>query len=256
MSTISKPRNLKKGVAVTLAVAAAVTAVSSFALFTDRAQSHAEVKAGTLDLILTQDWAADNAGVVDEYAPGDILNLDYTLTNAGSLSTDVRETFVITGDKAVVGNFEIYAASDVEKNVTTGLWAPKTGASPLIVRDVDPGYYTADKNGDGIPETYWTITYEIPELTIDGTGAKAETGDATASTIGSTISNNTKTGDYVLLFNKDAKNEVQGTNVTVEYVAQGLQHRNTGDDTWKDAKVITETITIGGVKTDVVPERN
>ena len=247
-----KPRNVKKRVATGMVAAAAlVSAVGSFALFTDHAKSHAEMTAGTLDLTLTQSWVADNAAVADEYAPGDILNLDYTLENTGSLSTDIRETFVITGDKAIDGIFDIYAAEDVEQNAQTHLWAPKAGKSPIAVRSVDT--YTADKDNNGTKETYYTIAYEVPELTVDGS---EETGDATASTAGSAISGAVKTGDYVLLFDKDAANDVQGTNLTVEYIAQGLQHRNTGNDTWADAKVITESLTIGGVERNVMPENN
>lgn len=248
---LTKPRNVKKYVATGVAAAALVSAVGSFALFTDRAQSHAEMTAGTLDLTLTQSWVADNAAVADEYAPGDILALDYTLENTGSLSTDIRETFVITGDKTVDGIFDIYAAEDVEQDAATHLWAPKSGAKPISVRSTDT--YTADKNSDGTVETYYTISYEVPELTVDGSD---ETGDATASTAGSTIAGAKKTGDYVLLFNKNAENTVQGTNLTLEYIAQGLQHRNTGDDTWADAKVITESLTIGGVERNVMPENN
>jgi len=248
---LTKPRNVKKYVATGVAAVALVSAVGSFALFTDRAQSHAEMTAGTLDLTLTQSWVSDNAEIADEYGPGDILKLDYTLENTGSLSTDIRETFVITGDKVVDGNFDIYAFEDVEQNAATHLWAPKSGAQPISVRSTDS--YTADKDGNGTVETYYTISYDIPELTVDGTD---ETGDATSSTAGSTIAGDTKTGEYVLLFNKDAENGVQGTNLTLEYIAQGLQHRNTGDNTWTDAKVITESLTIGGEKINVMPENN
>ena len=245
------PRNVKKRIATGLVAVAMVSAVGSFALFTDHAQSHAEMTAGTLDLKLTQNWVNDNSAVADEYAPGDILNLDYTLENTGSLSTDIRETFVITGDKQINQIFDIYAAEDVEQDAQTHLWAPKAGKSPLTVRSVDS--YQEDKDNDGFKEEYYTISYNIPELTVDGS---EETGDATGSTAGSVISNNVKTGDYVLLFNKDAANDVQGTNLTLEYIAQGLQHRNTGDDTWADAKVITETLKIGGETINVMPENN
>ena len=248
---LTKPRNVKKSVALGLAAAAMVTAVGSFALFTDHATSHAEMTAGTLDLTLTQSWVADNAEVAEEYAPGDILNLDYTLKNTGSLSTDIRETFVITGDMAIDGIFDIYAAEDVQQDPQTHLWAPKDGASPIAVRNVST--YTADKDNNNVNETYYTIAYEIPELTVDGS---EEIGDATASKPGSAISGAMKTGDYVLLFDQDASNDIQGANLTVEYMAQGLQHRNTGNDTWADAKVITEKLTIGGVERNVMPENN
>ena len=173
-----KPRNVKKRIATGMVAAAAlVSAVGSFALFSDHATSHAEMTAGTLDLTLTQSWVSDNAAVADEYAPGDILKLDYTLENTGSLSTDIRETFVITGDKAIDGIFDIYAAEDVEQNAQTHLWAPKDGKSPIAVRSVNT--YSADKDNNGVQETYYTISYAIPELTVDGS---EETGDATAVT--------------------------------------------------------------------------
>ena len=221
-------------------VLVAALAVTSLALFTDRAQSQAEVTAGTLDLSLAQTWADDNKEVIDEYAPGDILNLDYTITNNGNLSTDICETFVITSDKPISNEFEIYAASDVEKDAATGLYAAKASKNPIEVRST--GSFVKDSI------TYYTITYKIPEFTVNGTGEGAETEDG--------ITSNSKTGDYVLLFHKDSENSIQGTNLTVEYMAQGLQHRNTGDTTWTDAKVITEKFTIGGAETSVVPQLN
>lgn len=234
--THSKHRNVKKSIAASLAAAAMVTAVGSFALFTDRAQSQATVTTGTLDLQLTQSWNQDNEDILKNFVPGDVLNIDYTLANKGNLSTDIKETFVITSSKVLNGEFELYAASDVHEDATTGLWVANDGADPIEVR-------TATAHNGGTK-----ITYEIPEYTVNGTGENAETESG--------ITSNQKVGDYVLLFNKDSANTIQGTQLNIEYVAQGLQHRNTGDDTWEDAKVISESITIGGTQKDVVPQLN
>lgn len=234
MSTISqaKPRNLKKRIAACLAATALISAVGSLAVFTDRAQSQATMKAGTLDLALTQTWVDDNAAALPVYAPGDILDLDYTLTNNGNLSTDIREMFVITSDKKITNEFDIYAAADVEQD-SSGAYVPKSGATPIEVR-------SSEDFGTGTK-----ITYNIPQFTVNGTGENAETVDG--------ITSNAKTGDYVLLFNKDAANSVQGTSLKIEYLAQGLQHNNTGNDTWEDSRVISEHITIGGEDISVVP---
>lgn len=210
--------------AIFLTAAFATTIVTCLALFTDREQSQTEYTAGTLDIELTQKWTEDNAEAVKNYTPGDKLVLNYSLKNKGNLDAKVRETFVVTTDKVVTNEFEIYKASDVEEDATTGLWVAKSSAAPIEIR-------TSKAHGNGTK-----ITYEIPEHVLN-----AETDESY---------------ELVLLFNKDAKNAIKGTNVTVEYIAQALQDRNTGDDTWKDAKVITDKVTIGGEETPVVPNLN
>ena len=219
-----KKLSKKRLAAIFLTAAFATTLVTCLALFTDREQSQTEYTAGTLDIVLGQEWISDNAETAKNFTPGDKLLLSYSLENKGNLDAKVKETFVVTTDKAVTNEFEIYAASDVEKDSTSGLWVVKASASPIKVR-------TSEAYGTGTK-----ITYEIPQFVLDATGKK--------------------TFDLVLLFNKDSKNSVKGTNITVEYIAQALQDRNTGDETWEDAKVITEKITIGGTEKNVVPKLN
>lgn len=215
----------RKRLATMFTVAAAfMCIIVTVALFTDREQSRAEYTAGTLDIVLTQEWTADNATAAKNYTPGDKLVLDYSLENKGNLDAKVRETFVVTTSKPVTNEFEIYKSTDVVEDATTGLWVASSTASPIQVRKSE-SYGTGTK-----------ITYEIPEFVLDAAGKE--------------------TFNLVLLFNKDAENTIKGTEVKVEYIAQALQDRNTGEDTWKDAKVISETIKIGGTDKSVVPNLN
>lgn len=226
---MNKTNSRKRLAKVIGAVCVSTALVASLALFTDRAQSDAEYTAGTLDLSLAQEWVDDNAEAVEYFAPGDKLDLDYTLTNKGSLDAKVRETFVVTTTKPVTDEFEIYALADVEEDAVTGLWKAKDGKAPITVRSA------VDYNGGT------KITYEVPEHVIAG-------------------NNGTKTANLVLLFNHEATNEIEGTAVTVEYLAQAVQNDNTGalgDNTvWTDVKVITETFNIGGADRAVVPALN
>lgn len=219
--------NSKRRSKVLVVALALATVVTSLAVFTDRAQSQETYTAGTLDLQLEQSWAAENAEVAENYTPGDVLELNYNLKNAGNLDGKVRETFVITTDKVVTNEFEVYALDDVEVG-TDGFWAPKDGKAPITVR-------TSEAYGTGTK-----ITYKVPERVI-AAGADEDI-------------------ELVLLFNKEALNEIQGTNVTVEYLAEMIQKDNTGDvgldNVWNDAKVRTEKFTIGGVETNVVPKLN
>lgn len=201
-------------------------AVASFALFTDRAQSKAEYTAGTLDIELTESWTADNAVAAENFTPGDKLVLNYKLKNEGNLNAKVRETFVLTTDKPVNDEFEIYKSSDVVVDNTTGFWVKANDSvKPIEVR-------SAERFGTGTK-----ITYEVPERILT-----KETEEEY---------------NLVLLFNDDATNEIKGTNVKLEYMAQAIQEENTGtlgDNTvWNDAKVMTGTLNIGGADRAVVP---
>lgn len=228
----------KKTAAVLGAATAACVAVSSLALFTDRFQSQADFTAGSLDLTLTESWQADNAAIADVYKPGTAYKLDYHLANDGNLAASVRENFVITADKALSAGedreFDLYAAKDItmdgEGNVVTVTGEP-----------LEPVYGSYSEGS----ENRYTLSYALDELVLNGSGANAE---AVAGGL------NGYDGEYVLVFNNSADNEFQEVNLDIEYMAQGLQHGNTGDETWADAKVISEKIHFGGQDVDVVPE--
>ena len=221
-----KTKTRKRWATVIAGACMCAVAVASFALFTDRAQSKAEYTAGTLDIELTESWTADNAIAAENFTPGDKLDLTYKLKNEGNLNAKVRETFVLTTDKPVDDEFEIYKSTDVVVDSTTGFWVKANDTvKPIEVRR-SAAFGTGTK-----------ITYEVPEHIL-----KKESEE-----------------EYklVLLFNDDATNAIKGTEVKLEYMAQAIQEDNTGalgDNTvWNDAKVMTGTLNIGGVDRAVVP---
>lgn len=230
----------KRLTALFLALAVVCAMGMSLAYFTDHEKATATATAGTLDLTLTESWAHDNTSSTDDDAkPGDIYDLSYTLKNDGNKSADVRETFVITSDVQLAAGspaeFEIYAASDVKKD-GNGFYVPISGAQPLSVRTT--GSYPGT---DG--KTYYTITYKVPEFILNGTGDNAETETGALGT--------QKVGSYVILFAKNASNAFQGVNVTIDYLAEAKQHRNTDPTIW--TTVASESITLGGGSVSVVP---
>jgi len=221
-----KAKTRKRWATVIAGACMCAVAVASFALFTDRAQSQAEYTAGTLDIELTESWTADNAVAAENFTPGDKLDLTYKLENEGNLNAKVRETFVLTTDKPVTDDFEIYKSTDVVEDTTTGLWVKASSSvNPIEVRRSE-AYGTGTK-----------ITYEVPEHILDKESEEEY--------------------KLVILFKADAKNEIKGTNVKLEYIAQAIQEENTGalgDNTvWTDAKVMTGSLNIGGTDRAVVP---
>lgn len=228
----------KKTAAVMGAAVALCLTASSLAIFTDRYQSQAEVTAGSLDLALAESWQADNAALADTYKPGTALKLDYALTNDGNMAASVRENFIITADKALsVGEareLDLYAAKDVTLDAEGNVIA--ISGAPL-----DPIY---GNYSDG-SETHYTLSYELDELVLNGTGADAETVSGGLDGYD---------GEYVLVFNSDVGNDFENVNLDIEYMAQALQHDGTGEATWSDAKVITEKVNFGGQEINVVPD--
>lgn len=242
--------------ALFLVFALVLAMAMSLAFFTDREEASASAVAGTLGLDLDQDWVADNPDS-GNLMPGDIYTLDYTLANTGNKSADVREFFVITSDVDLAdtapAEFEVYAVGDVEQDTTSGYYSPKANAQPLTVRTTGSYDVTAagpdgiEGNADDVATTYYTVKYSIPEFILNGDpaldGAETETG----------ITSHFKEGSYVILFSKSATNAFQGANVTIDYLAEAKQHRNTDATVWD--LIATESIQFAGADTNVVPEK-
>ena len=236
-------KNFKKSAAAIMgAVTALCLTVGSLAMFTDRFQAQTTAKAGTLDITLSETWAADNAALAQAYKPGTALKLNYKLDNVGNMAADVRETFVLTFDKAlsaVAANreFDLYPASavtvDADGNVTA---ISGTALTPAT------GNYTKDG------KTYYTLTYSPDQFTLNG--------DKTHTDGTVTGAEDEHSATYYVVFKSNVGNDFQGVGVTVEYMAQALQHENTGADTWNDAKVISQTVTFGGKEIKVAPALN
>ena len=226
--------------AVMAIMALTALTVGSLALFTDRFQADVDVTAGTLDLVLEQNWVSENSTVAANFKPGTALVLDYTLRNGGNLASNVKEKIVISTDKDLTDSapeFAIYSADDV--NVAAdGTYTFKSGAAPLAST---PGTY-AVTNGTG-SVSWHKLTYEIPQFVLDGNTEKIDG-----------VETQKKEGAYVLVFSTNADNDFQAANLKIEYMAQGLQHGNTDNNTWNDDRVVSATVTFGGEEVEVVPD--
>ena len=225
----------KRGIIFVLVAATVLMlSVGSLAYFTDRVTGDVSATAGTLDLTISN-FKASQTG---DFKPGQGSAITYTLDNVGNKSADIKEVIVVTytpkaGTTSSINQsnpeFLLYSANDVTINASTGVATIASGATPLSV-----------VSSDGTQ-----ITYEVPQFIINGTGvgAEIETGGV-----------DDKSGSYVLVFNKAAGNAFQGASLTLEYIAQAKQHRNTNDSTW--TTVMSETITFGGADYSVVPAKN
>lgn len=221
----------KKIMALVLAIATvAALAVGTFAFFTDRIQAQATATAGTLELALTDIRTGTNT----KMKPGAGCTVDFTLSNLGNKSADVKEVLVLRSPVAMTAGaeeFDLYLASDVTL-AADGKVTVKAGKSPVAARAV-----STDR---------MSITYTIPEFILNGTGGdEAETEP--------NVTSNAKSSAYVLVFKGTADNAFQGITVTLDYMAQAKQHRNTDSNTW--TTVMSETITFAGNSTSAVPEK-
>lgn len=224
-------KNTKKAL-VAGSLAAVVAAVGTMAFFTDRVDTNVTAEAGTVDIELTSNWVD-----VEGFKPGDKTDLTYSIQNDGNKSVDVRERIVVKSSTAMDASeqaeFEIYRAADVEQDVN-GAYIPKQDAEPVT---------TGAERKVSADNT--SITYEIEEYTLNGSGFNAEIEDGVTETV--------KESPYVLVFKDTSGNDFQGATVTVDLVAEAKQHRNTGADTW--ATISTDSITMGGEAVEVVPGR-
>lgn len=235
----------KKATACALVGTLALVGASSMALFTDHETGTATATAGTLDLKLTQDWvnvndnyhlankAAGQDGKIDPMLPGSKLAMPYTLANQGNKSMDIRETVVIkSADKEFAANpeFKLYKAADVELDVATGAYKAKANANAIAYDLKDPK----------------TIIITPDTMTLSGTGASAEVETGFEAT--------SYTGDYVILFDASATNSWMGKTLTIDYLAEAKQHRNTGGkDAWDTIAEESLTLTSGTAVNAVAP---
>ena len=223
----------KKLMALVLALATVLAlAVGTFAFFTDRVQAKAEATAGTLKLALTDIATGANHNGIK---PGTGCTVNFTLSNEGNKSADVKEVLVLQSDVAMTAantEFDLYKASDITLDAATGKYTVNAGANPVAVREV-----SLDRK---------SITYTIPEFILNGTGDDAETE--------TNVTSNAKSSAYVLVFKNTAGNAFQNITVTLDYIAQAKQHRNTDDNTWDT--VLSETINFAGNNSyAAVPEK-
>lgn len=231
-TTADQTSKTKKKALAAGALAGFCALAGTFAYFTDRVETSATAKAGTVDIALDANWTN-----VANFNPGDKADLDYQVSNDGNKSVDVRERLVVTSsvalDAAAQAEFEVYKAADVEQDAA-GAYVPKAEAKP--VTDGAKRIVSGDSK---------SITYVLPEYTLNGTGTAAETESGVSATDHS--------ADYVLVFKGASSNVFQDADVKVSLLAEAKQHRNTDGNTW--TTVSSESITLGNGNVNAVPER-
>ena len=221
-------KNPKKAIIIALALVSAVAlTVGSLAFFTDRIDASVTAKAGTLKLAMSEIETSKTANL----KPGDGITVEFTLSNDGNKSADVQETLVLRSSQAFSADaeFDLYKAEDVTIG-TNGYATVTPGAQPLQTRSV------SDDNT--------RITYAVEEFILNGTGIGAETEPEAVGTA--------KASSYVLVFNPKTGNSFRGVSLSLDYIAQAKQHRNTSQDTWTELK--NETVNFTGYDMNLVPD--
>ena len=221
-------KNSKRIISIVAIIAIALTmAFGAFSYFTDYATATVESKAGTLDILLTEDIDLDDD--IDILNPGDTAPVDFTVTNEGEKSADIMTVITV--------------------------WATDAGGNELDMTDAnldgvadDPDviddhvYRIIGANGD---ELAYTVEGNKVIYTIGGDG-NANNG---AVTLNGTIEEEdgvavtSYTYEYDFEMDADALNAWQATNVHVKVEVFAKQHRNT-DAGWNliDTFEVSDTV--------------
>lgn len=225
----------KKALALAMSVVTVLSLmVGTLAYFTDRFDASATATAGTLVLDVTDITTTNGTNL----KPGYGAAFSFTLENKGNKSADILETVVITVMKG---------QNAMNLNATT----PEFSIYPADAVQMDANKVVTSITGNALGTVSGNqITYNVPQFTLNGgTGT-----DSDEEETGVTVSS--KESEYVLVFNTNASNDFQGLTLTLDYVAQAKQHRNTQDNNdgaW--TKVKTETFNFtGGGSIAAVPE--
>ena len=234
-------------------IAVSMLVVATQAFFTDRAEGSGTINAGTLKItanLNVNDATAEDTtngtksvdtklGVVTAtaIAPGDAIPMVVHTKNTGSIDALVRQKIVLTvtadADHTLTAltsdaaEFEVYKASDVEKDTSNGYWKPKSGANPVAITDT-----TTSRTVSGL-----VVTYQLAPQSL-ATGS-ADVYDK-----------------YVILFRHTAGNAFQGCGVKVDAIVEALQDKNTDNykttNDWSELQVdgavtLSSSVTAPGV---------
>lgn len=203
MRNENKTNNKKKvvrGASVALCVAALGMGAMSY--FTDYKTETMSAKAGKLGISLTMDKNDLNGGLTI-INPGDKNPLEFTVTNTGEKSVDVKHVVTITADTAMTSG-----QADQEFKLVT-----EAGA------DLAAEENTLTIKGEGTKE----VVYTFADFPLAGSIEKDTAKDGTDVA--------TKKLKYKFAMDEDAQNAWQGKTPSVKVETYAKQHRNTQDQT-------------------------
>ena len=234
---------MRKRISLMLAVLTLVAiAVGTMAFFTDRIDARVDATAGTLDLTLSAITAADSANLIPGYGSA----ITYTLGNTGSKSADVLETMVLNVGielDATTPEFKLYPTTAVTfVNGTNKIKSVVSAEEIPFALSADKKSITFDLTKDKAATVILSgvnsVGKEDAEIEYDGNSNAYPAA---------------KSGSYVLVFGANADNTFQDLDLTMYYMAQAKQHRNTDDNTWS---TLQSEIDFAGSKYQAVVENN
>ena len=240
-NTNSKKKVLGIGAAI---CALSLTAVSSFALFTDTASVKGATTAGKLAVGITADkmtdagdfseqllnTAFDAANPIDNFNPGDDRSVAYTINNEQSKAAYVNDTITlkVTPDTAYTADGQAITPENCAITFATA-----DGVLTEKSRSMDNGVIT--------------IVYEGKETVLSGTGTNAE---VVKEGVGNTANPTTAARSYELDFDVNADNAWQDAKVEISSKVDAVQYAN------NHGGLADKTITAESVKTNAVGKVN
>ncbi|MEE0929960.1 MAG: TasA family protein [Acutalibacteraceae bacterium] len=252
---------------IALGLAGALLIAGSFAYFSDRVTTQIAGTAGTVKVSIDD----SNINLLDANGrdilnPGDIRDFGFSIQNEGNKSVDAKAIITLTSSVPMINpntimpmsllslgtvtpsenlyrkvvyssEYELYNASDVVYVEGYGHY-PKDGVSPLQTRAQN----TASTQ----------IVYTIDNLVLSGNETLSEQEVEYTSNSDSSVHiseyeynqlsaeqqsqytrcDNSKAYDLVLLFDPNAENKFQNSNVSIKVDIYAKQHRNTNDSVW------------------------
>lgn len=231
----------------------------ALALFTARADSDFSAKAGTVDIDVNNldltNATNINPGDNDpanpsEAAPGTEHVFTYDVYNLGNKSVRTRHTIIITVDKAgdskELMDARYFALFKNKNEITDKTYVLKDGKEVKSLSDSDECV---------------AVKYIFLSDIMDGLGVDIEKGgDAEKESISGVIKQTDKdvvaSYSYDLVMLRTAPNSYQACDVNIEVIAEGMQYRNTDDNDWSIAGIVTRKYSTADVSTNVVPARD
>lgn len=239
---------------------AALIVGCALALFTARTDSDFYAKAGTVRIEVDELELTNpdniNPGDSDPNNPADAAGgtehiFSYDVTNNGNKSVRTRHSIIITCDKAG-DNDEMLDARFFEMLDKDG----DELEEKLYILDDD-----TTKKEVGTDDVVKAVKYTFYGDVMDGKGTDIEDGgDAEKEDVSGTVKQKdgevSKTYSYTLAMLRQAKNSYQGCDVNIEIVVEAMQYRNTDNDDWSIAGIVSKTYTTSEVNMNVVPAYN
>lgn len=199
-------KRVVRGTAVALCITALGMGAMSY--FTDyKSADTTQTHAGTVEAELnlkTKDLT-NGLGIIN---PGDVTPFNFTITNTGEKSIDVKPVITVKSDKAM--NPDDMEFKIVKENKADG-------TETLI--DVVGRVEMSNENK--------TATYTITDSAIAGSVEKDQDKDGATEA--------SKDYNYYFAFDEDAKNNMQGAKLDITVEMYAKQHRNTEADHAKDS---------------------